>query len=175
MREQLGQLSKRHVIAVGVGGLQRGIHRLLPHGVQLLRVPDAKRRRKPEHLPVLTQQIQAKRIQRADDRTIQKLALSARRRIQRVFGYVFGQLLQHALLHLLCGGAGKSDNQQPVCVDGCVVIQHAAHRPLGQYGGLAAARRGGNQNHVSARFNGAALFVGPVCVIRHRRFPPRSK
>ena len=72
-----------------------------------------------------------------------------------------GQRVRDLAAHFACSGAREGDDQETVDVDRVFFVRDEAQEALDEHGGLAGARRCGDENGMPVRVDRALLFIGP--------------
>ena len=155
------QVCKGAEIRVAVGVFQRFGQCRPPQQLHGAGVCRGKIRRDIQRLKVLVQQVQTKSVNGADRRTLQQHPLAAQHGIAGLQLAAVQQRLPDAGTQLCCRRVGKGDDEQPVGVDRLLRVGDQLHRPLGQHGGLAAARCCAYQQRTAPVGNGSLLRRGP--------------
>ena len=155
------QVRKSAKIRVAVGVFQRFGQRRRPQQLHAAGVCRGKIRRDIQRLKVLVQQVQTKGIDGADGCALQQHPLAAQHGVAGLQLAAVQQRLPDAGAQLCRRRIGKGDDEQPVGVDRLLRVGDQLHRPLGQYGGLAAARGCAYQQRTAPVGNGGLLRRGP--------------
>ena len=156
------QVGKGAEVGVLAGGFQRVGQGGLPQRLDAAGVGGRKIRRDVQRLEMAAEQVQAERVDGADGGPLQQHPLAAQPAVGRVGLAQAQQTLPDAGPQLGRGRVGKGDDQQPVGVHRAHRVRDEADGPLGQNGGLAAARRRADQQAAAPVLDGGPLGRGPV-------------
>ena len=161
---------------VGVNGLIMSVQQVGQAAalelIAPLRVQHRKGGGEPQHMAVLPQHIRAKAVDGADVGACAQRLLPPQSPVLGVGGGKLRQRLRDAPPQLRRRRAGEGDDQKPVHVRRRGGVGNAADQPLRQHPGLAAARRGGDQQRSAPVFHGEKL-VGRISQA-HASAPPSS-
>ena len=155
------QICKGAEIRVAVGVFQRFGQCRPPQQLHGTGVCRGKIRRDIQRLKVLVQQVQTKSVNGADWRALQQHPLAAQHGVAGLQLAAVQQRLPDAGAQLCRRRVGKGDDEQPVGVYRVLRVGDQLHRPLGQHGGLAAARRCTYQQRTAPVGDSGLLRRGP--------------
>ena len=111
---------------------------------------------------VAPQQVQTECVDGADGGALQQHPLAAQPAVGRVLPAQAQQFFPDAGPQFGGGRIGKGDDQQTVGVHRLCRVGDEPHRPFGEDGGLAAARRRADQQSPAPVLDGGPLGRGPV-------------
>jgi len=155
------KVGKGAEIRVAVGVFKRLGQRRRPQHFHTAGVGRGEVRRDVQCLKMLVQQVQAKGVDGADGSALQQHPLAAQRRVARFLLAAAQQRLADARPQLCRRRIGKGDDEQFIGVHRVFRVGDEPHCPLGQNGGLAAARRGAHQQRTAPVVDGGLLRRGP--------------
>ena len=122
-------------------------------------------------MAVLTQDVRAEAVDRANLRAAAQRALAAQTAAAGIGGKARGKLLHDPAAQLRCCGAGIGDYKKTVNIDRVRLIADIAHKALCEHTGFAAACARGHEHGSAARvYRGLLRGCGPE--ISHCCHPP---
>ena len=145
------------VLRPGIALLQHPFQGGGLHGLGPFVVHDLEVRAQAQNVAVLLQEGGAEAVDGAALGPAAEGILPPEPPVARVFGQALRQLLHNPALQLSGGRPGEGDDQETVQIHRVSLVTDAAHEPLGQHPGFAAAGAGGHQHRAATGFDGGGL------------------